>query len=210
MVFMGAFLGAGFAYRYERKEKKKERKNADISAVLETTLYLHMMWNEVLNYRKQIIDPSRNDEFRFITMRPTINFEAKHEIPWSRLIFLMEKSPNLVTEISNVQLAFQRLFKIVTLRSEQHMREVQPKLATGTDIQFTEDYMCNLLGKYLFQSMKNNTDEIIQYTDRLFEEFSPLLVKLRETTTDIYCDADIPAAREPSESDTTDEPSSSG
>ena len=36
-----------FAYKNEREAKKKERRDADIGAVLETTLYLHMMWNEV-------------------------------------------------------------------------------------------------------------------------------------------------------------------
>ena len=70
MVFMGAFFGAGFAYLIQRKEKKKERRNADIGAVLETSLYLHMMWNEVLEYRNKFIEPVRNDIVRSITMRP--------------------------------------------------------------------------------------------------------------------------------------------
>ena len=202
-------MGARFAYKNERKAKKKESKRADIGAVLETTLYLQMMWNEVLNYRKQIIEPVRSEEIRFITMQPTIRVEEKHEIPWPRLVFLIEKSPKLVAEISNVQLSFRQFFEFVKLRSEQHMREVQPKLATGTNIQPTEEFMRNLLGKYLFQSMKNNTEEIIQYADRLFEEFSPLLDKLRKATNEIYCDAKIPICVL-SESDTTDKQNSSG
>ena len=209
MVFTGALLGALFAYKIERMVKKKERKNVDIGAVLETTLCLQMMWNEVFNYRKQIIEPVRSDEFRFITMRPTINFEAKHEIPWSRLIFLMEKFPKLLAEISIVQSAFRQFFDFVKLRSEQHMREVQPKLGTETNIEFTEEFMRNLLGEYLFRTMNNNTEEIIQYADRLFEDFSPLLDKLRKATKELYCDAKIPTS-ELSESDTTDEPNSSG
>ena len=203
-------MGAGFAYRNERKEKKKEQKNADIGAVLETTLCLQMMWKDVFNYRKQFIDPVRSEEFRFITIRPTINFEEKHEIPWSRLVFLMEKSPDLLAEISIVQSRFGQLFDFIKLRNEQHMREVLPKLATETNIQFTEEFMCNVLGKYLLQSMKNYTEEIIQCADQHVEDFSPLLDKLRKATTDIYCNANIPAAREPSESDTTDKPNSSG
>ena len=219
-VFIGAFLGAIFAYKNERKVKKQERRDADIAAVLETTLCLQMMWKEVLDYRKQIIEPVRNDQIRFITMQSIIYFETKHEIPWPRLVFLMEKCPNLLGEISNVQFAFRQLFELVNLRSERHMREVLPKLAfasetatknaTAIEKVFTEVSMLNLLGKNLFQSMKNNTEEIIKYADRLFEEFSPLLDKLRKATTDIYCDANIPAAREPSESDTTDKPNSSG
>ena len=202
-------MGAGFAYKNEREAKKKERRDADIGAALETTLYLQRMWNEVFNYRKQIIEPVRSEEIRFIAMRPTIKIEATHEMPWSRLVFLMEKFPNLVVEISNVQFAFQQFFEFVKIRSEQHIREVQPKLATGTDIQPTEEFMRNLLGKQLFQSMKNNTEEIIQYADRLFEDFSPLVDKLRKATTDLYCDANIPICKL-SESDTTDEPNSSG
>lgn len=60
MVFMGAYLGAKFAYKIEREAKKKERRDADIGAVLETSLCLHMMWNDVFNYRKQIIKPVRS------------------------------------------------------------------------------------------------------------------------------------------------------
>ena len=52
--------------------------------------------------------------------------------------------------------------------------------------------------------MKNDTEQIIQYADPLIENFSPLLDKLRKATTDIYCDAKIPLARELSASDTTD------
>ena len=173
-------MGAGFAYRNERKEKKKERKNADIGAVLETTLYLHMMWDEVLDYRKIFIEPVRNDKLNFITMSPSVNFGSKHEIPWSRLYFLMENSPGLLLEISTVQSEFQQFFQGVNNRDEQHIREVQPKLGTANRIQFTEEFMCNLLGNYLFQSMKNNTEQIIQYADPLIENFSPLLDKLRK------------------------------
>lgn len=123
--------------------------------------------------------------------------------------FLLEKFSELLIDISIVQSEFRQFLEIVKLRSEQHMREVQPKLATETDIQRTEEFMHSLLGEYLFQAMKNNTEEIIQCADRLFEEFSPSLDKLRKATKDFYCDAKIPPY-EPSESDTTDEPNSSG
>ena len=202
-------MGAGFAYLNERKEKKKERKDADIGAVLETTLCLQMMWNDVFKYRKQIIEPVRSEETRFIAMPATINFEAKHEIPWSRLVFLMQKFPDLLAEISSVQSAFRQLFEVVKLRSEQHMREVQPRLESETTIQYTEEFMRSLLGEHIFQSMKNNTEEIIQFADSLFEKFSPLLDKLRKATKELYCDANIPTYKL-SESDTTDEPNSSG
>ena len=209
MVFMGAYLGAKFAYKNERDVKKKERKDADISAVLETTLCLQMMWNDVFNYREQIIEPVRSEKIRFITMPPTINFGEMHETPWPRLVFLMEKFPDLLAEISTVQSEFRHFFECVKHRGEQHMREVQPKLETVTNIQHTEIFMRRLLGKYPFYSMKNNTEQIIQYADQLVEDFSPLLDKLRKATTDIYCDANIPIC-ELSESDTTDEQNLSG
>ena len=206
----GAFWGAKFAYKNERKEKNKERKNSDLAAVLETTLYLHMMWNELLDYRKLFIEPVRNEKFNFITMRPSINFGSKHEIPWPRLVFLEEKSPGLLLELSTVQSSFQEFFQGVNNRDEQHIREVQPKLGTANSIQFTEEFMCNLLGNYLFQSMKQNTGQIIQYADPIIEDFSPLLDKLHKATTKIYPDAKFASARESSKSNSTDNPSSSG
>ena len=209
MVFMGAFLGAGFAYLNERKKKKKERKIADIGAVLETTLCLHMMWNDMHNYREKFINPVRSEEIRFITMRPTIEIEDKHEIPWPRLVFLMENSPDLLAEISIVQSKFRQFREFVKFRSEQHMREVLPKLETVTNIEFTEEFMRKFLGRHLFLSMKNYTEEIIQCADSLLEDFSPLLEKLRKATKELYYDVDIPTF-EPSESDTIDEPNSSG
>ena len=133
----------------------------------------------MLDYRDKFIEPVRNDKFSFITMRPSINFGSKHEIPWPRLVFLMEKSSGLLLEISTVQSEFQQFFQGVNNRDEQHIREVQPKLGTA-NILFTEESMCNLLGNYLFQSMKNNTEQIIQYADPLIEDFSPLLDKLRK------------------------------
>ena len=116
----------------------------------------------------------------------------------------MENSTGLLLEISTVQSKFQQFFQGVNNRDEQHIREVQPMLGTANRIQFTEEFMCNLLGNYLFQSMKNNTEQIIQCADPLIEDCGPLLDKLRKATTDIYCDAKIPLAREVSASDTTD------
>ena len=154
MVFIGAYLGARFAYKNERKAKKKERKNADIGAVLETTLCLHMMWNDMHNYREKFINPVRSEEIRFITMRPTIEIEDKHEIPWPRLVFLMENSPGLLAEISIVQSKFRQFREFVKFRSEQHIREVLPKLETVTNIEFTEEFMRKFLGRHLFGNYK--------------------------------------------------------
>ena len=56
----------------------------------------------------------------------------------------------MVVEISNVQSEFRQFFEIVKLRNEQHMSEVQPKLATGTDIQPTEEFMRETILRKLF------------------------------------------------------------
>lgn len=185
----GAWGGAYIAFNLERKAKKQDKATTDVDAVQDATLKLGMMWNEVYQYRKQIVEPYRDRPLRHIEIAAAMSMNEIN-VQWERLVFLMPKNSDLLLQAHNLQLTYSRLVQAKQERDDEHLRDVQPKLE-GATIQSIEEVM-EILGQRLFKSMKNRTDGIIELVDLLSERLVPVINNLRTATIAVYPDADIP------------------
>ena len=185
----GALAGAYIAFNLERKAKKQDKARTDVDAVLDATLNLGIMWNEIYQYRKQIIEPYRKSPLRHVKIPATIPI-SEINVRWGRLVFLMPSNTDLLLQAHSLQLTFSRIVRAIQERDSEHLRYVQPKLE-GATIRSIEDAR-EILGQRLFESMENRTDGIIELADLLLERLAQVINGLRIATIAVYPDSDVP------------------
>ena len=183
----GVCLGMYLVYRNQRRQ-------TDIKAVLETVLHLQMARTDVRDYDSRIIDPVRDDPVRHVLMQPAETIGEDHYLPWSDLTFLMRASPDILSRISNTQMAYRRWGEIVRMRNQEHERRVQPELDGIVSIVGSLDEAATreALGQELDQSMRGHTEMLIERTTRLDQQLARTMASLRGAVLKIYPGAWFP------------------
>jgi len=99
----GAFFGALAAYWFQRFSEKKKQADTNHAAILRAQLALISQINILENFRRQTLDPLRNDPERFLKMLLTYRANNCIAVDYESLSFLLDS--NNATLLLQVQVA---------------------------------------------------------------------------------------------------------
>ncbi len=123
----GAFFGALAAYWFQRWSEGKKSADANHSATLAAQLALISQLNIIENFRRQHLDPLRNDtarEFKMLLVyKPSSHLSVNFE---SLSFFLAAKEPNILMQIQVAERCFYSAMDAIDVRN-QSMRELHAR-----------------------------------------------------------------------------------
>jgi hypothetical protein len=173
-ALVGATAGASLAFLIERKksaedrvqqearELKRERDQQALAGMV-AMFTLTRMYNTLLNFFRQRIEPVRTDPLLWYKMPPGGEPSLEGiQFDYTALAFLLKsESPSIVLKLDTLADQYRTLADSVRRRSAMHENEILPRLEEirippGTPMQNIEAY----LGERLVTSMKNYTDDI--------------------------------------------------
>jgi hypothetical protein len=129
-TLIGAFAGAYFAYRYERKKNEAEELRGRAAAVNLATLALWQIITATRRYKRDVIDVVPKDEdlwWKF--MGSSVHSGELPKIDYAGLQFLNDtKEPKVLTALVSRVTHFAALRDLVDRHSLMHITEFQPAL----------------------------------------------------------------------------------
>jgi len=173
---IGALLGARYAFRLERHraaeeraqrethERKLERDRQALAGNI-AMFTLSRMYNTLLNFYQQRIEPHLDDPLLWYFMPPGGEPSLEGiDFDYRSLAFLLKsESPSIVLRLDTLGDHYRTLADFVRRRSQMHETEIEPKLEKvtilpGTPAGNLEAY----LGRRLIITIKNYTDDIVR------------------------------------------------
>lgn len=161
-----AYVGASYAFELERTERLRQQERADINAANSVLLGLLLRYNRLASYRRQFIEPFKDDPRRWIRMRPSPALATDlGRLPVTELLFLLDLGhAELLGRLEVAQDRYDSTIGAINLRSQLVVGQVQPKLAAlgvregvGYDAASFEQ----ALGDELVFPLKRLTDDIV-------------------------------------------------
>ncbi len=171
IALVAAFAGAWFAYRLERKQRRRELDDSRVAAGNRAVMTLMNQVNKLHNIRTQFIDPKRQDEFRCLTIQASSPLNYGHvRVDLDALAFLVETThPEILGEVMTADEAFHATIEAFNVRSACHRERVQQLVAAAgvrkNDI-VTDASVEELLGHRLYQEITYQTEQAISFVDR--------------------------------------------
>ena len=190
-TLLGAFAGAWFAFRIERKAREEERAEQNVVAGNMTIVAIWQRVNALRLYQVDVINPVREDEGRWLKLRPTpsdtepvIPFDAKS------LGYLLDgKHHDVLTAVLLAESKYRQAVQVIDLRSRHHLDVVQPKLmAAGVKpgVKHDQDVIEKAVGEFDQGILVNLTESIIWCVDDAIDALLAVKDQLRTATRSRY------------------------
>jgi hypothetical protein len=175
----------------DKKELRKER-DINVLALNKVQVNLTQQLNVLVLINKDFIEPYKNHPILWLAVpaAPPRNY-SKLQIDAGSLSFLVEKDrPELILEILVVEEKFQEVINLINLRSEAHVRRLQPQLERigfreGQPFDKSPAELEELLGPRLVLELKrltagliSNTEDAIQAHEEIIKEIKRVGAKM--------------------------------
>lgn len=191
-ALMGAAAGATLAFHFERRRaqedqrrtvRREQKREVDSEALAgNMALFtLTRMYNTLLNFWRQRIEPWRDDPLLWYMMPP--GGEPSLEgvgFDYTALAFLLKgEAPSIMLKLDGLADQYRTLADTVRRRSVMHEQELAPKMeqirvVPGTPVQNVEDY----LGKRLSGTMQAYTADIRTFVYTSLQELPTVAQQL--------------------------------
>lgn len=169
-TLVAAFLGAKYAFQFQKDKEKEDNKRRNIINGKIAIFNMMQMTSVLRNFQKQVIDPVRDRPTCFLEMRPTTHLE-KNTITLNieTLYFLLDTDDrNLLGELVTEEARYQSALDAINERSRFHEQEVQPVLDRANFVQpgnYSVAQIEQALGNRLYSTLRNATDQVIDHVD---------------------------------------------
>ena len=157
---------------------------------------LSRMSNKLVNFQRQIINPSRDSPARFLEMRPTATLEKDDiKLDMEKLYFILEADDrDLLGEIMVEEERYRSAIDAINERSRLHLHEVQPLLeragfVLGGKYPFAQ--IETMLGQRLYSTIAQNTEQVISHVDSAVVSINLVADKLTASLKKQYPDKKI-------------------
>ncbi|MFC1559055.1 hypothetical protein ACFL39_00505 [Gemmatimonadota bacterium] len=196
VTLAAAFLGAWYAFRLTDNARKRQLLTDQVSAINRALFVLGSHLNTLLGIRQQLIDPIRDDENKFMSMRPAQQFgEDALRVDLSSLEFLIETDHRtILMQLHIQQERFDTTIQALNERSRLHLEVLQPKMAELGIAEFTEyprNELLTALGEPLVLYMQRATDIAITSVDITLETHTDLMNSLHSAMQIHFPDSTI-------------------
>tara|TARA_R110001583_G_C5659583_1_gene409518 strand:+ start:2873 stop:3646 length:774 start_codon:yes stop_codon:yes gene_type:complete len=185
VTLVAAFSGAWAAYLLQRRKELEQRVEERVDAGNKAIFALMRCHNRFISIQRQAIDPFRQHPARFVAIRPIIGeMVCGLELDYESLSFLFKsKNPNMLNELSSTQAEVESTINLINQRSEIHFNYVQP-VADQAGFQNGQDVTLNqinaALGHRLSETMKDLTDQLIEFVDLIVSDTEKVIAELHD------------------------------
>lgn len=185
VTLVAAFAGAWAAYLLQRRKELAQRIEERVDAGNKAIFALMRCHNRFISIQRQAIDPFRDHPARFVAIRPIIGeMVCGLNLDYESLSFLFKsKNPNMLNDLSATQAEVESTINLINQRSEIHYNYVQP-IADEAGFQNGQDVTINqinaALGHRLSETMKDLTDQLIEFVDLVVTDTENAIVELHE------------------------------
>ena len=196
-TLIGALLGAMLAYVLQRRmQARVEERNAMTSAHRLMFALLQQI-NTIVLIQRDYVHEHLNNPGRFISIPATPKFDAgKNLLQVPDLGFLLESKAGR-TVMYDFWLAQENYLEALNqwnMRSELHYEKVQPALAASiipNNGMVTQGAIELVLGKHLFGTIVNSTDNCLETLRRAYEKLADVKTKARTYLVDRFKTTDF-------------------
>jgi hypothetical protein len=192
-TLVAAFYGAKFAFEFQNNKELVIEKKHNVAAANTAIFTFSRMANLLFEYRREFINPVRENKAYFIELRPTLNFEKEFiELNIQPLYFLLETEyRNLLSEVAIETERYRVTIDVINLRSKIHIEELQPLLEkagfeSGKEKILSSDELEQILGNRLFHTIKESTENVIYHVDSTIKSMEELSKKIKTSMNNIY------------------------
>jgi hypothetical protein len=190
LTLSSVFLGAYFAFKFERYSIRKDKARKDVAAANKSLFTLCAMTSNLVLFKTDFMDACPHGRM-VIEMMPTPAMkEDEYCFNYNELSFLLEKGKfKLVFEMYVEQKRNESAIIAINYRSKLHHDEMQPILANsglpfGVDIQHNE--FIRVLGHPFFRKMEKATEEVCYHVTRSIESHIALKNELLKTYKELF------------------------
>lgn len=192
-TLIGAFLGVWFAFMLQNRREDKNEKNENVAALNKIQINFVQQLNALTIFNKDFILPYKDLPIYWIAV-PAAPYRdySKLQIDAGSLSFLINKdNSQLISEILVVEEQFQEVINLINLRSEVHVRQLQPKLEEigfreGKPFDKSIEEVEELLGDRLVGELKRSTSGLISSTENAIKSHEEIIKKIKTTGSEIF------------------------
>jgi hypothetical protein len=165
-TLIAAFAGSWSAFYLQDNKERRKEKIQQVSSINQALFSLVRQYQSLENIKIEIA-PFKEDKLRYINLPALSTNEFQDiKVKVETLNFLLDSTdPNLLMAITLEQDRFEMALKVIQLRSEFHIRELQTAL-TGTGI---ENGALLKLGDIRTRLGPRIADILINLTDQLYK-----------------------------------------
>lgn len=180
---IGALGGSLAAFGLEnfRKSREHTRENAHKGNQVLYKLMEH--WNTLEQFRRGVINITRDHPVRAIVMERTQRYELDERISVGDLDFLVERGfSQLVFNVIIEDQRFRTAISAINERSSKHAEWIQKPMAAAGVTEGTllsHKAVRDIVGEYAFVTMTRLTDDIIENVDASVKSILELQPELR-------------------------------
>jgi hypothetical protein len=185
VTLVAAFTGAWAAYLLQRRKELEQRIEERVNAGNKAIFALMRCHNRFISIQQQAIDPFRDHPARFVAIRPIIGEVACGlDIDYESLSYLFKsEKPNMLNELSAIQAEVESTITLINQRSKIHYNHVQPIVdkagfQNGKDV--TINQINEALGHGLSETMKDLTDQLIEFVDLIVSNTENSIAEFHE------------------------------
>ena len=187
-TLVAAFVGAWAAFSMQDKKKKREGAESNRSAANQAIYLVMMMWNNLRQYRNEVIVPAVKTGVPWLSMKGTVSVQYEVKLPHEGLLFMLDSGhaqlyAELLLEEQRYNLAIVTINRLSQIITEQ----LQPKMdALGymPGQAFDPAVVAQQLGPAIavgVQSLTHDTiilvEENVKSLRKIYEQFRPAMVE---------------------------------
>lgn len=182
-TLVAAFAGSYTAHLLEQRRQEKESDQTLLKSINLTILNYTNALNTLLNFKKNFIAPYKERDAPHLEIPPTAEIHTDvFEVNISSFASLYDKQSvlNLVAEIHSDIEGFKNLVYAINQRSEFHRKRYQPVQEQLEKVS-TEEEAIRAIGKPIWFTLKQITENIIELTDVMIENLEKNANEIHET-----------------------------
>lgn len=202
-TLVGALLGAMLAYALQRRMQASTDERTALTAAHRLMFALLQQINTIVLIQRDYVYEHLGNPGRFISIPATPKFDAsKTLLQVPELSFLIDSQAGraVMYDFWLAQENYVEALNQWNTRSEIHYEKVQPALAASTIPNggvVTQGAIELVLGKHLFGTMVNSTDNCLETLQRAYAKLAEVKTKaraylVRRFNTDDFTDFDMP------------------
>ena len=186
----GTFLGAYFAFLFERRERQSEAEAKDISALNRALWTISEMWSVLRQYQRDHLDEVRHLPDRWLNLtgnplaaRADVSFDA------GPLYFLLVSEANTFANVMLQERRFRLAISVIEQRSRLVLTEVFPRMEDGrvpVGDQRPLAEVERILGTAVTHQLQQYTDQIFSFVDDNVPDFEVAFDQLRSAAKRLY------------------------
>jgi hypothetical protein len=183
-TLIAAFGGTYFAFVLERRHRRKEEVQKQLTSAKQAIVSLSDMYSVVVQYRQETVEPYRTKDDAWLNMPAQVLSRPEFlKIDHNSLAYLLDsRSPNTLPELIYEQRRFADWLDAIERRDRIVRERLMPGLGTlfrpGSFID--SDKFGELVGYHTEHEMRNLTAAIIERSDQLMISLLDMQNRLRD------------------------------